>query len=419
MNNSIAVSAVCLTFAIVLAGSVGHAAQKAVRIEDAKELLKFDKDILPPKMMGQSIFRLSPSGERYIYIRMYPGQEYQSKLHFGQFKPHMTDSAAIWDRAVPAFYCSLTFAGVTWRSDSQRVLFLQEVDTKHDKGHRMTPWEMKWDLKNPQLGRASHMEFGKKESAGCTSASYSSDGKTLWTAFSCVKSFKVCGITEKVRGRAMPRVVYRNTGRLIHYLAPSPDGKLLSWVETYRRKRGGNVGPDVVVADAKSGKVVRRISLPEQIPGWLDAKGPVWTADSAAICYGDVVETDRIWRREVRVTRLSGKTSRLLARDSIAIGAAGGGIVLNRGPACTPMRQHISSFAPMGSRTPTTNSIIFCSLDAKSDPVTLIENAFAEHVRSGTIVYSQPNGDDILIMKATIKARPGFKGAAGKRKGTD
>ncbi len=365
MKNAIVTAT--LTLAIAVAVPAGDTSEKTARIENPAELLKLAKDLLPTHTMGE-IFRLSPSGNRYIYIRRYPGYKY--KLHFGQFKPAMTDSPAVWDRALPAFYCRMTLAGVAWRGDSQRVLFLQETDTSHDKGHRMVPWEMKWDLRNPQFGLSKHMKIGDKDSTSCTAASYSPDGKTIWTAFSDIKGFKVCGVTESVRGRAKSRILYRSTGRLIHYLTPSPDGKFLSWVETYPRKRGQNWrGPDVVIADVKGGKAVRRIGLSKHIPGWLDAEAPVWTTDSAAICYGDVVQDERIWRREVRVTKPSDKTSRPLARDSIAIGAVDGGIVLNRGPACVPMRQSISSWAPIGSVTPIINEIIFCSLTAKAEPV--------------------------------------------------
>jgi len=67
------------------------------------------------------------------------------------------------------------------------------------------------------------------------------------------------------------------------------------------------------------------------------------------------------------------------------------------------MRQSLSSWATPGSITPRVNEIIFCSLTAETEPVTLISNAFAQHVRGGRIVYSQRNGDDILIMRATLK----------------
>jgi hypothetical protein len=404
MKNAIVTATLIL--AAATSGLAADTSEKTARIENAKELLKLNKNLLPPNVMGGGFFRLSPSGNRYIYIRMYPGEQFGYKLHFGQFKPAASDSPALWDRAIPSFYCSMTFAGVTWRSDSQRAVFLQETDTKQKVAQRMTPWEMKWDIKKPQFGRTRHMVLGDNNSTSCTGASYSPDGKILWTAFSDPKDFKVCGVTEKTQGHDKSRVVYRNKGRLIHHLTPSPNGKLLSWVETYKRKLAKVVPPDVVIVDVKSLKVVRRIGLSNHIISWLDAKTPVWTADSAAICYGDVVLSDRLWRREVRITKLSDKTSRLLARDSIAIGAAVGGVVLNRGPTCIPWRQSISSYAPMGSITPTSNDIIFCSLKPKAQPITLIKNAFAQHVRKGKIIYYQHNGDDVLFMQAKLKLPP-------------
>jgi hypothetical protein len=404
MKNAIVTATLIL--AAATSGLGADASEKTARIENPKELLKLNKDLFPPNMMGGGFFRLSPSENRYIYIRMYPGDTFGCKLHFGQFKPSAIDSPAVWDRAIPSFYCRMTFAGITWRSDSQRALFLQEIDTKQKVAQRMTPWEMKWDIKKPQFGRARHMVLGDNDSTSCTSASYSPDGKILWTAFGDPKDFKACGITEKTQGRDKSRVVYRNTGRLIHHLTPSPNGKLLSWVETSSSKLAKSVAPDVVIVDIKSRKVIRRIGLSNHGISWLGAQAPVWTADSAGICYGDVVKIGRLWRREVRITKLSDKTSRLLARDSIAIGAADGGIVLNRGPSCVPMSQHFSSWRGPGGITPTTDTVIFCSPAAKVKPTTLINNASAQHVRAGKIIYSQLNGNDILIMRATLKLPP-------------
>ncbi len=163
MKNAIVTATLIL--AIAASGLAADASEKTARIENPKELLKLSKDLFPPNMMGGGYFRLSPSGNRYMYIRMYTGQEYGCKLHFGQFKPAMTDSPAIWNRALPAWYCRMTLAGVAWRNNSQRVLFLQETDIKQDKGQRMEPWEMKWDLKAPQFGRTKHMKLGDKDSA--------------------------------------------------------------------------------------------------------------------------------------------------------------------------------------------------------------------------------------------------------------
>jgi hypothetical protein len=317
----------------------------------------------------------------------------------------------------------MTLAGVVWRSDSQRALFLQETDTKLGKGEQMEPWEKRRDGKKPQFARAKHLKLDAQCPVSCTAASYSPDGKTIWTAFSDVKNFQVCGVTEDVQGGAKSRVVYQSAGSQIHHLAPSPDGKFLSWVETHPRRAPlkDYRGPDAVIVDVKSGMVIRRIGLSKDIPSWLDTPAPVWSADSAAICYGDVAVVNRVWRREVRLARLADKTSSLLVRDSIAIGAVDGGIILNRGPNCVPSRQHASSYAPMPDMRPTTNDVIFRSLTADGESITLLRNAYAQHVRKGRIVYAQRNDDDILIMRATLK-RPGKgKPAADKPapKGTD
>ena len=419
MNNTIITAALTLT--IALSCLADQAPDKTAQLENPKELLKLKRGILPPNISGEKVFRLSPSGNRFMYIRMYPGDGYGSKIHFGQFKPVLTDSAVIWERAIPAFYCRMTLAGIAWRNDSQRVLFLQEAGTDQKKGQRMDPWAMMWDIKNPQFKLIKHMRLGDRKVTGCTSATFSPDGKTTWTAFSDIKDFTVCGVTENVQGRAMSRAIYKSKGRLIHYLTVSPDAKFLAWVETYRWKGADYKAPEVVVVDVKSKKVVRRITLSKDVHGWLDAKAPVWTTDSAAICYGDVVMANRNWHRVVRVMpvkKLADKTSRLLARHSVAIGAVDGGIVLNRGPLCVPSRQSNSSFIAMGvgagTIPPTSNDIIFCSLKPKTQPVTLIKNAFAQHVLKNNVIYNQRNGDDVLFMKARIKLPPKDKPTAAK-----
>jgi hypothetical protein len=410
MNNTIIAAALTLTIAVSCLG--GQTADHPPRLEDPKELLKLNKDLLPPNMLGGKTFRLSPSGNRFTYIRMYPGQTYGCKIHIGQLKPVLTDSSVVWERAIPGFYCRMTLAGIAWRNDSQRVLFLQEADTNQKICQRMDPWAMMWDIKNPQLKLIGHMRLGDRKTTGCTAATYSPDGKTTWTAFSDVKGFTICGVTEKVQGRAMSRVVYKSKGRLIHYLTPSPDGKFLAWVETFQRIRANNNPPDVVVVDLKNKKVVRRITLSKRIPSWLDAKAPVWTTDSKAICYSTVVYVDRLCRRQVLITpvtpikKLADETSRPLALDSIAVGAVAEGIILNRGPACVPASQMYSSYAPIGDIRPRSNDIIFCSLKPKTQPVTLLKNAFTQHVRKGNVIYYQHNGDDVLFMQAKLKLPP-------------
>ncbi|MBT3202566.1 MAG: hypothetical protein HN350_21920, partial [Phycisphaerales bacterium] len=58
---------------------------------------------------------------------------------------------------------------------------------------------------------------------------------------------------------------------------------------------------------------------------------------------------------------------------------------------------------PIGDIRPRSNDIIFCSLTPKTLPVTLIKNAFTQHIRKGKVIYYQHNGDDVLFMQATFK----------------
>ncbi|MGB2824231.1 MAG: hypothetical protein WBF17_24875, partial [Phycisphaerae bacterium] len=356
---------------------------------------------------ARPLIRLDPSGRRFIYIRMHG---HRAKLHLRRVGSAASDGPVVWDEPIPPFYCRMSFAGLAWRADGQRVLFAQEP-TKDKEGwaadvfgRHMRPWHMCYDLPNPQFKLCRHRRI---DGAGCTALSYSPDGQTLWTAFSEPKDFKVCGVTGWDSGRGRGRVLYKRTGACIHHLAPSPDGKHLAWLETYPRKpRAAFRGPDVVVFDIKAGKPVHRIGLAEHIPSWLDAQPPVWTADSTAICYGDVVERDRAFRREVYVRPLGGNDSKAIAQHALAVGAAEEGIILNRGPGCVPMRQLISSIMPPGSGgVPPTNDVILCEPSAGASPTTLVPNAFAQQVLPGRIIYAQLSGDDVIVMQAALKPR--------------
>ena len=408
MQRSCLIAAVTLLLVSFAAGD--DAAPEPVRIEGARELLKFHKDRVPALSLARPFIRFSPSGNRYIRIRVHVINEHKAKLHVGQPRPDKCDMPTVWDEAIPAFYCRLGFAGIAWRADSQRVLFLQEPSKDHPDwapgvyGQRMRPWAMKWDVKMPQFGLCRHMRLRDKGETGCTALSYSPDGTILWTAFSDPKEFKSCGITENVRGRAKSRILYHRTGAAIYYLVPSPDGRFLAWLEVYPRKAPFR-GPDVVVMNSRTRKTIHRIALSRHIPGWLDAQPPVWTVDSGAICYGDVVAVDKVFRREVRVRRLGQKAGMLIVRDALAVGAVAEGIIVNRGPSCVPMRQHISSRIPPagGALLPTTNDVVLCDATGKAPPVILVRRAFAQQVRGRRIIYAQRNGDDLLVMRADLK----------------
>jgi hypothetical protein len=266
---------------------------------------------------------------------------------------------------------------------------------------------MCWDLPNPQFKLCRHMRLSG--ATGCTSLSYSPDGKVLYAAFSDPQSNKACGVTAWDSSAQRGRVVYRREGAALYHLVPSPDGRRLAWVETYRRRRGKpRRGPDVIVFDLRAGKCIYRIGLSADIPAWLDAQPPVWTADSRTLCYGDVIRLDRMARRQVLVLTPGQGDEKRLLRDALAVGAVAGGIVLNRGPACTPMAQLISSQAPVRGLDdrPKSNDIVLCDPARPGTFVTLMPNAFAQQASGRHVVYARESGGDVIVTRAELK-RPG------------
>jgi len=395
--------------AIVCCGmllSVGgvHAGE-GVRLGDPVELLKLPADQLPPITFARPLIRVSPDARRCLYIRAHgPGK---AKLHVRRIAEPRSDQPAVWDEPIPALYCRMSFAGLAWRADGQRVLFCQEPGRDEDGwaqgafGRRMRPWHMCWDLPNPQYKLCRYM--GVKDATGCTAMSYGPRGRMLWTAFSDPEHYKACGVTGWDSAKRRGRTLYRRTGACIYHLAPSRDGKHLAWVETFQRKpRKAFRPPDVVVFDVAVGKVHSRIGLAKHIPGWLDTQPPVWTTDSQAVCYGDVVTENRVFRREVRLLPLGKGSVRALARDALAVGAAAEGIVVNRGPGCVPMAQGLSSFAPPGGgATPRTNDVLLCG-PSETEPSVLVPDAFAQQVAGGHVVYARTSGDDVLVLRAKL-----------------
>ncbi|MCK4624557.1 MAG: hypothetical protein KAV00_04545 [Phycisphaerae bacterium] len=388
--------------------SAEEASAPHVTLDDFTELLKLPKGQVPAITFAKPFIRISPKGDRYIYIRMYRDKAIP---HIGQFKPVKGDGSVPWDNyGVAPPYCRMCFAGLVWRADNQRVLFLHPRLRLDHKGwvehyeRSMFAYAMCWDLRNPQCSRPGCMRLADKGETGCTSVSFSPDGRLVLAAYSDPKNYKSCGITESPQGR-QSRVLYRNTGAAIYHLVPSPDGKHLAWVETHQRKAGGKYrGPDVVVLNVKTKKVVHRIGLSNHIPGWSDVQPPVWTADSKAICYGDVVKIDRVYRREVRVLGLGKKAGKVLVRDALAVGAVAEGIILNRGPGCTPMGQYISSLSPgPGDDRPKTDNVVLCSLTGKTSPQTLVSNAYCQQVIGDRVIYAQQNADQVLVMQARLK----------------
>ena len=384
----------------------------AVALDDFKELLKLPKGQMPvPGVGSQSFVHVSPDGKRYIRVCMQ--KDGKAIPHVGHIGVPKSDEPVPWNKnGIWSGYCRLTFPGNAWRADSQRVLFLHPKFREDHTGwvehyeRTMFPYAMCWDVANPQFGRPRHMSLKDKGETGCTAASYSRDGKLLYTAFSDPKDFRSCGITEWKQGRPRSRILYRVAGGAIYHMVPSPDGEHLAWVETHSRKDPKKWrGLEVVVLKLKTREVVRRIRLSKHIPNWPDAQPPVWTADSKGLCYGQVRNVDDIYRREARLFDLAQKSDRMLARDAVAVGATSGGIVLNRGPACMPMAQLVSSrIAPaMVDDRPGTDGIVFCSLGGRAEPQALASSAYAQQVVGNTLISARRTGDHAIVMRARLK----------------
>lgn len=386
----------------------------AVELADFNELLKLPRDQLPAITFARPIIRLSPAGDRFLYIRMYGNK---AKLHLRRVGSAGSDEPVVWDEPIPDLFCRRSFAGLPWRADGQRVLFAQEPAKDEPgwapgtHGRHMSPWHMCYDLPNPQCKRCRHMTV--EGTTGCTGLTYSPDGKLLWTAFGEPHKSSRAGLTCWDAAAGKGRCVYRRGNAGIYHLVPSPDGKHLAWVETHPRKGPGTrPSTDVVVFDIQAGKAVRRIDLAPFAGNWVATPPPVWTVDSAAVCYGDVVQIDRIYRREVRLMPLAAgaaATARLLARDAIAVGAIADGIICNRGPGCQPMAQMLSSWAPPGGtpHLPASNDVILCGLAGGDSPATLRPGAFAQQVLPGSLLYAHVSGGDVLVVRARLQRRGG------------
>ena len=122
---------------------------------------------------------------------------------------------------------------------------------------------------------------------------------------------------------------------------------------------GLDSAPAEIVFDRKAGKQRLRYELGEGVPRFLEAQPPVWAADSKAVCFGDVVQRDRVHVREVSVwSPAGGDDPRVVAESAWCGGAASAGLIVQRGPSATPFRQLLSSYAPPASVLPRTESVL-------------------------------------------------------------
>ena len=398
------------TIVCCLLARAGLAAEPpaAVALGEHAELLKLPKDNTPTTSLGRAFVRLSPTGRRLLYLRRHRGAG--TIPHLVEVGRPKSDSPVPWEgQGIGVYYARLGMSGVVWRADGQRAMFLQPK--RNDDGTwvpdyqcTMSAWAMCWDAANPQCGRIQRMSLGRD--LGCTSASYSADGKMLWTALGNPKYHKLCGVTEWDHARRRGATIYKRDKGAIFHLAPSPDGKHLAWVEQTPAKKSG-VKLEVVVFRRKGHKTLLRYELTGHLPRWLDVQPPIWTRDSKGVCFGDVIVRDRVFRRQVYVWDLAGKGPRPIVQFAWCVGAAAQGLVLNRGPGCTPMRQHISSFIPPGRVMPTVDEIILADPAGARAPQTLLSGAFAQQVVGDRLVYVQASGEDMLVMSVRMGSRKG------------
>ena len=376
-----------------------------VRLGDPVEVLKLPKSALPALSSMASLVRLSPDGSRAILLRLARVGEGVTP-HVGPVRPAEHIGPVPWDgHGIKVRYAQLALSGNTWRADGQRVLFLHprmrdEGGFVPDYERTMSPWAMCWDLNNPQCGLCRHMRLGR--SLSCTAVSYGADGKTLWTAFSDLAEQKRGGITMWSSARKRGGKVYDRKGVSIFRLAPSPDGKRLAWVEQTPSpdKRARLTKIEVVVFNVARKKVACRMPMGRAIWSWTQAPSPVWSADSSAVCYGDVQVIDRIYRRVVHRWAVGAAESTVIARDAVPVGATSAGIILNRGPGCVPMAQFTSSYAPLSDPRPKRDDVV---IHTSAGLQTLVPNAYAQQADRDRIVYARINGDDVLIMMARLR----------------
>jgi hypothetical protein len=411
--------------ALVLLAAPATAAEKGAApptLGEPVELMKLGKEDLPAITFAQPFVQVSPTGERCVYIRM-TRRGGKAMLMIRTFGPASKESPA--PATVPVFPVCLGWglSGRCWRADGLHVAYLVAASKDgmegEDDRHRLGPAEFCWDLPVPQQsGGGSH----KAAARSGTAVTYSASGEELWRAQSDLRKYS----SARVVGRR--GVVYEAKGVAIYGLTTSPDGRLLAWTEVAphkrrarpfdraaaeadararlagRRPRQGPARPALVVMDPKAKKVVHRVGLRQRPAGAL-----VWAAGGKLLCFDDVAKINRVFRAEVKALDVAeGKVSPVV-RDARPVGAVDGWLVANRGPACIPMRQHASSYMPPAAKDdrPRTNAIVLCDLAGGGEPRTLLTDAFAQQVVGRHLIYAYASGNDVLVMKAPLKAKAG------------
>jgi len=385
--------------------------------------MKLAKEDLPAISFAHPFVRVSPTHKRCIYIRR-TGEDHKAMLMIRTFGPPAKEFGA--PIAVPIFpiYWGWSLSGRCWRADGMRVAYLlaakKDGMAGEDTRHRLGLAHFDWDTPVPQQAGGGATKGATRSH---TAVTYSAAGKQLWHAQSDLRKYTSARISGD-RG-----VVYEAKGVAIYDLTTSPDGKLLAWTEASpHRKRARPANPaaaaaaevnararvgrpappkagprfSLVVMDPKTKKVVHRVRMRQRSAGPL-----VWAAGGKLLCYDDVAEIERMFRAEVKALNVTDGKVKLVARDGRPVGAVGSWLIINRGPACTPMQQLSSSYRPPAGEDdrPKTDVIVLCDLAGGTKPRVLLPGAFAQQVVGGQLIYAHKSGKDVLVMKASLTAK--------------
>ena len=390
---------------------------------DPTELMKLAEQDLPAISFAHPFVRVSPTYKRCIYIRR-TGGDYKAMLMIHTFGSPSKEFGAPTAVRISPIYWRWSLSGRCWRADGMRVAYLlagkKDGMAGEDTRHRLGLAHFDWDTPVPQQAGGGATKGAARSH---TAVTYAAAGKQLWHAQSDLRKYTSARISGD-RG-----VVYEAKGVAIYGLTTSPDGKLLAWteasphgkrarpadpadadaVEANARARLGKPAPpkaaprfSLVVMDPKVKKVVHRVGM-RQRPG-----GPlVWAGGGKLLCYDDVAEVERIFRAEVKALDVTDGKIKLVARDGRPVGAVGSWLIINRGPACIPMRQHLSSFIPPDAKDdrPQANAIVLCDLAGGTKPRVLLPGALAQQVVGGQLIYAYKSGKDVLVMKASLTAK--------------
>ena len=415
MNRCVGLLTICLAAALAHAG---EPKPQPPRLAAPVELMKLPKDQVPAITFADPFLRVSPKGDRCIYLKR-DGSDYKFVLNLREFGPPAAEHPAPTAvPAVPVLWMS-GFSGRCWRADGMQVAYLlagkKDGMEGEDIRYRLGVACFDWTLPLPQQSGGGIAKGARTHTAvtfGCV-------GKDLWRAESDLRKYSACRIVGP-KG-----VAYESKGVAIHHLAASPDGKHLAWVELPPRGRARQAtaataaakeaaaragvkgatfvapaGPSLVVMEIATGKIPQRVSL-----AMFEHDRPVWADAGKTLCYGQVVLRNQLYRREVSALTLADGSTRRILYDAKAVGAVGGRLIANRGPSCETMAQGIRSEIPALAidNRPRHNEIVACDLAAGTEPIPLLRNAFAQQIVGADLIYAEENGPDVIVWRATLR----------------